>query len=118
MRTTKTIPGNPMKTKFLLTIAFLSASSGLSIAQPFPVTLDDIEGPYYAPDSPLKSDFRPDVSASTAENWPDLFVTGKVTDTAGYPLVNAKLDIWHADSLGNYDNSAVPGRDAPHDDRI
>jgi protocatechuate 3,4-dioxygenase beta subunit len=42
---------------------------------------------------------------ATAEDWPDLRITGQVTDVDGQPIPGLKLDFWQVDDQGNYDNS-------------
>lgn len=66
-----------------------------------------IEGPYYLDNSPEVEwngtiDMRPDEPGT-----PFVF-KGQVTSTTGEPLPGAKLELWHADSLGFYSQFA-PG---------
>ena len=56
-------------------------------------------GPFYTPDSPLKSDFR----ADDPEGHP-LTLRATVLDTQCRPVEGAVVDLWHADSKGRYDN--------------
>jgi protocatechuate 3,4-dioxygenase beta subunit len=56
-------------------------------------------GPFYSPDSPLKSDFRPDDPAGSA-----LMLRASVLDTQCRPLEGVVVDLWHANSQGRYDN--------------
>jgi protocatechuate 3,4-dioxygenase beta subunit len=69
----------------------------------YPMPVPQQEGPYFVADSPEKPDMRGDVT--TAEGWPDLHLTGKVTDFDGKPIPGLKLDFWQTDDQGNYDNS-------------
>lgn len=65
-------------------------------------TLDAIpyeEGPYYAPNSPPRSDFRlPGRGGQT------ISVGGTVRDTLCRPVPGAVIDIWQTDPQGRYDN--------------
>jgi catechol 1,2-dioxygenase len=59
-----------------------------------------IEGPLYVAGAPLaKGEARLDDGTDHGEV---LFMEGKVTDTAGKPIGGAIVDVWHANSLGNY----------------
>jgi protocatechuate 3,4-dioxygenase beta subunit len=70
-------------------------------ASPMPVPQQ--EGPYFVAGSPEKPDMRSDVTK--ADDWPDLHLTGKVTDFDGKSIPGLKLDFWQTDDQGNYDNS-------------
>lgn len=60
-----------------------------------------IEGPLYVAGAPLAEGFaRMDDGADA--NGEAMLLTGRVTDEDGKPLANAIVDIWHADSKGNY----------------
>ena len=63
-----------------------------------------IEGPFFTPGSPLKPDARPDVTTVTP-NWPDIHMTGHVTDLNGAVIAGLKIDFWQTDDQGAYDNS-------------
>ncbi len=56
-------------------------------------------GPFYKEGSPLLSNLRPAGDPGMA-----LVVSGVVLDTRGETLPDARLEIWHADPLGQYDN--------------
>jgi protocatechuate 3,4-dioxygenase beta subunit len=62
-------------------------------------TEEQTEGPFYEPDSPEKADFTDDVSNGTK-----IVLTGMVLTTSCQPVGRALLDIWHADTNGEYDN--------------
>ena len=98
----------------LLGIGLLWLGPTGATAQTISITPSQTEGPYYAPNPPLKPDFRPDVAAGTAEDWPDWLLTGRVANEYGLPVSNAKLDFWHADSTGEYDESSVGGRNGTY----
>jgi protocatechuate 3,4-dioxygenase beta subunit len=68
-----------------------------------PMPVPQQEGPYFVAGSPEKPDMRGDVTK--ADGWPDLHLTGKVTDFDGKPVPGIKLDFWQTDDQGNYDNS-------------
>jgi protocatechuate 3,4-dioxygenase beta subunit len=57
-------------------------------------------GPFYTPDTPLKSDFRGDDPRGTPL---DLHAT--VLDAQCRPVPGAVVDLWHANSQGRYDNA-------------
>jgi protocatechuate 3,4-dioxygenase beta subunit len=57
------------------------------------------EGPFYTPNTPLKTDFRPD---GTGGN--ELVLRGLVTDEQCRPIAGAVLDLWHANEHAAYDN--------------
>lgn len=56
------------------------------------------EGPFYSPNTPRKSDFRPDAKGQA------IVLEGKVYGADCKPLANAWLDFWHADETGDYDH--------------
>ncbi|MGH8480863.1 MAG: intradiol ring-cleavage dioxygenase [Nevskiaceae bacterium] len=56
-------------------------------------------GPFYTPDTPLKSDFRADDPGGAPL---DLHVT--VLDAQCRPMPGAVVDLWHANTRGRYDN--------------
>jgi len=62
-------------------------------------TEDNMEGPFYKPDAPIRS-----VLLERGMPGIPLTVSGRVLDTHGRPLKEAVLDIWHADHAGAYDN--------------
>ncbi|GCD94523.1 dioxygenase family protein [Embleya hyalina] len=59
-------------------------------------TIDQTEGPYFKPNSPLRS-------VLTGAGTP-LTVSGFVFNRACQPLANVLLDFWQADTNGEYDN--------------
>lgn len=59
-----------------------------------------IEGPLYVAGAPLvKGEARLDDGRETGET---LYMTGRVLTTEGEPIPGAIVDVWHADTLGNY----------------
>ncbi len=87
---------------YVLPLGFATAHG-----QQISLTPSQTQGPYYGPNSPSKPDFRPDVESSTPANWPDLFVSGRVYNQYGIPQPAAKIELWHADAAGAYDESSV-----------
>jgi protocatechuate 3,4-dioxygenase beta subunit len=63
--------------------------------EPTPV---ETSGPFFRPNSPLKSNFR-----KTGLRGIPLQLTGLVCDSRGRPVNGALLDFWHADADGEYD---------------
>jgi protocatechuate 3,4-dioxygenase beta subunit len=57
------------------------------------------EGPFYAPNTPFRTDLRLPGRSGT-----DLVVHGRVVDTAGVPIAGAVLDFWQVDEHAAYDN--------------
>lgn len=59
-----------------------------------------IEGPLYVAGAPLsKDEARLDDGSDEGEI---LFMQGRVTDIHGQPLAGAIVDVWHANTMGNY----------------
>ncbi len=67
-----------------------------SICEP---TAADIEGPFYLPDSPERSDLD-----TVGDDGIALVIRGRVSDAACAPMAGAIVEIWHADPEGEYDN--------------
>ncbi|RJF88609.1 catechol 1,2-dioxygenase [Oleomonas cavernae] len=62
-----------------------------------------IEGPFYLPGAPeLEAPFM--LTQRADEKGDVLLFMGRVTDTAGRPLADAEIDLWHADADGRYSN--------------
>lgn len=57
-------------------------------------------GPFYTPDTPAKSDFRPDDPGGAP-----LELQATVLDAQCRPVPGAVVDLWHANSQGRYDNA-------------
>jgi protocatechuate 3,4-dioxygenase beta subunit len=71
-----------------------------SIADEEDITPSLTSGPYFKPDSPLRTSFlEPDISGSR------ISLSGLVVSVNGETMPNALLDFWQADSNGNYDNA-------------
>ncbi len=63
-------------------------------------TEEQIEGPYFKPRSPLRTDLV--VSGSRGKI---VTLEGQVLTRSCRPVPSALLDLWHADENGDYDNS-------------
>jgi len=63
------------------------------------VTLRQTEGPFFTPNSPLRTSLLE--AASKGERF---LVTGRVLSPQCKPVANALVDVWHADEEGAYDN--------------
>lgn len=61
-----------------------------------------IEGPLYVAGAPESVGFARMDDGSESAHVDVLIIEGIVTDTAGQIIPNAKVEIWHANSLGNY----------------
>ena len=65
-------------------------------------TTSDILGPFYRPDAPLRSDLTHAALKGTR-----ITIKGNVyAGDCKTPLKNAKVEIWHCDAEGNYDNES------------
>jgi protocatechuate 3,4-dioxygenase beta subunit len=63
------------------------------------LTLAQTEGPFYTPNTPLRTSFlEPGIRGTT------LIVSGYVLTTACRPTAGALVDFWHCDADGVYDN--------------
>jgi protocatechuate 3,4-dioxygenase beta subunit len=63
------------------------------------VTPEQTEGPYFKPSSPERSNIRGDAPGTK------LLLSGTVVTTACAPVTKALVDVWQADTGGNYDNA-------------
>ncbi|WP_010111230.1 catechol 1,2-dioxygenase [Acinetobacter sp. P8-3-8] len=61
-----------------------------------------IEGPLYVAGAPESVGFARMDDGSETDKIDTLFIDGTVTDTDGNIIEGAKVEIWHANSLGNY----------------
>ena len=61
-----------------------------------------IEGPLYVAGAPETVGFTRMDDGSESATIDALIIEGTVTDTEGNVIPNAKVEIWHANSLGNY----------------
>lgn len=61
-----------------------------------------IEGPLYVAGAPESVGFARMDDGSEEGKAPTLFIEGTVTDTEGNIIEGAKVEVWHANSLGNY----------------
>lgn len=58
-----------------------------------------IEGPYFTPQSPRRSNLTDGLSGEA------LLLEGRVLSTACMPVANAIVDLWSCDANGEYDNA-------------
>ena len=68
-----------------------SSDLGATEAQP--------EGPFYSPDTPLRTSLL-----ETGAKSPKLILQGMVLTPDCKPVANAVVDFWHCDDEGEYDN--------------
>jgi catechol 1,2-dioxygenase len=61
-----------------------------------------IEGPLYVAGAPESVGFARLDDGTESDKGEVLFMQGTVFDQAGRPLPNAKVEVWHANLLGNY----------------
>lgn len=73
------------------------ARAGLTGATP-----RTIEGPLYVAGAPQSTGFARLDDGTESAQGEVLFMQGTVYDTAGKPLPGAKVEVWHANLLGNY----------------
>ena len=77
--------------------------------QKLPITEDNIEGPFFRPDAPLR-----EVLYEKGTKGDKYVVSGAVKARNGRPLKGAWIEIWQADAKGRYDNDDPrnrPGED-------
>ena len=65
-------------------------------------TIRTIEGPLYVAGAPEEKGVARLDDGTDLDNGTVLFMQGTVYDNDGKPLPNAKVEVWHANSLGNY----------------
>jgi protocatechuate 3,4-dioxygenase beta subunit len=65
------------------------------------LTGEDIQGPYYREDAPSRANLDLYDDPGTR-----MMLTGHVLDTDCNPIPNAKIEIWHCDEAGDYDNES------------
>src|SRR5688500_6191364 len=65
------------------------------------LTRADIEGPFFTPDSPARTNLVEDGLTGTR-----LFLRGRLLDASCAPIAGAVLDVWQADEAGAYDSVA------------
>lgn len=71
----------------------------LAATEELPETEDNVEGPFYKAGAPERADLIDKGMPGTP-----LTVGGRVFSTTGEPLAGALLDVWQANSEGEYDN--------------
>jgi hydroxyquinol 1,2-dioxygenase len=68
---------------------------------------NNVPGPFYIPDSP--SIDNPGSLIPEGVMGDRIDVVGRVTDRSGAPIVDAVVDVWHADVRGRYSNEDPDG---------
>ncbi len=64
-------------------------------------TTNDILGPFYRPDAPIRSDLTCEVTGNI------ITLKGQIlADDCVTPIEQAQIEIWHCDTQGDYDNSS------------
>lgn len=76
-----------------------------SCAGPEEETVQQTQGPYYRPHAPLRRNLGVPGAGQQA-----FTLCGFVVDTRCNPVVDALVEIWHADHEGNYDNAGFGWR--------
>jgi catechol 1,2-dioxygenase len=61
-----------------------------------------IEGPLYVAGAPESAGFARLDDGSESDNAETLFMQGSVLDQGGKPVPGAKVEVWHANLMGNY----------------
>src|SRR5262245_48560367 len=107
--------------RFLKSMAAVSAGFALPgyLAEALTYTPSQTQGPYYplAANIPLDKDndlvrLNNNVTAATGVIT---HISGRVLDSAGNPVKNALVELWHADNGGNYTYSATAARNPAAD---
>lgn len=65
------------------------------------VTSSTLAGPFYRADAP---DLPLGATLSRTDQGVPLAVRGRVSDLSGKPLAGARVEVWHANGLGRYEN--------------
>jgi len=65
------------------------------------VTSSTLAGPFYRADAP---DLPLGATLSRTDQGVPLVVRGRVSDLSGKPLAGARVEVWHANGLGRYEN--------------
>src|SRR3989442_3597043 len=77
-----------------------AATTSLSCTSPAQSMVELTEGPYYKAGAPQRTSLL-----TTGVSGTPLVLSGYVVSRSCQPVANSKLDFWHADGGGNYDNS-------------
>lgn len=107
--------------RFLKSLAIASAGFTVPgyLAEALTITPQVTQGPYYplAKNIPLDDDndllhYNSDTVAATGVIT---YLSGRVLDASGSPVKNALVEMWHADTAGNYIYSANSNRNSAAD---
>ncbi|MBX9599486.1 MAG: hypothetical protein K2X35_00725 [Bryobacteraceae bacterium] len=82
-----------------IAVTALVAPGELEATPDEPETEHEGDGPFYKPGAPERNVFLESGIAGTP-----FLLQGRVLDVTGKPVANALIDLWHADSSGEYDN--------------
>ncbi|MBI2688019.1 MAG: hypothetical protein HYX27_17055 [Acidobacteria bacterium] len=80
-------------------MAVAAAVSELEATDQFIPTEEVGPGPFYKAGSPERHSFR-----EKGMDGEPLRINGKVLDTRGRPLTGARIEMWHVNTKGEYDN--------------
>ena len=90
--------------------AGLAGATTLAFGQqpPYLPTSDQIRGPFYPPRLPVDQDADLTVIAgrSSAASGQVIYLTGRVIDMRGRPVVDAEMEVWQANAAGRYAHPA------------
>jgi protocatechuate 3,4-dioxygenase beta subunit len=79
----------------------IAATVAELVATDLEIPTEDIGlGPFYKPGAPERHSLR-----EPGMTGDPLRVSGKVLDTRGRPLRNARVELWHVNTNGEYDNT-------------
>src|SRR5271168_5389876 len=83
-----------------LSMSKSTAPVAVEIMHPTP---EQVLGPYFLPNSPVKKDLTNGAAGDKFQ------ISGQVLSTSGAPLANATVHVWLADPKGIYDNQDKNG---------
>lgn len=83
----------------VIAAAALIAPDCLEATPDEPETEHEGDGPFYKAGAPERNVF-----VESGMKGVPFVLTGRVLDVTGSPVPNAMIDLWHADSAGEYDN--------------
>jgi len=107
--------------RFLKSLALASAGFTLPgyLAEALTIAPSVTQGPYYPVANNIPLDDDNDLvllnDSTTAASGIITYLTGTVLDSSGNPIKNALVELWHADTNGNYIYSASSTRNSAAD---
>jgi protocatechuate 3,4-dioxygenase beta subunit len=97
-------------TKHLGLVTGTASLFGPGVARALVATPRQVEGPFYPPEPHVESDI--DLTFLDGHDEPAagevIYVRGRVTDTRGTALANARVDIWQTNHWGRYTHPEDP----------